>query len=636
MNKATGITYTIGLALALIISLIVVTAVGYHILMNQKEIGYDVISARSLFVVKRLDGYYIKLIVTNEASHPVTIDKIVVTDGNKTLVFGDGGTEDHLTGLLDTLANQKITIQPGQTYVIQEYQETPSGFKLNPGITATIYYTIKGETHQLTVGGKASISVELGQNHQPPPPPPPPFQPGEFKVLFTSKKRNLTWQPITIPPYHYVVLKRSVYNGYTCYEVTTENSSDSGYDFLAYLPVEIPKNALLKVTGYVAVNDDFSGGVARTRRKGELYILDGYMPNKFGTKVIARYDDTDWTSFEYRNRYAYPVFLGLGRPDSWTTDWKLKLFFLDVKVYLNGKELTPDTTYQTNELIFQINGSVAPNLFIFNNPSGHLTITTVNGRKLPYSILYYSQADMVAWIDVKLPSNITLSSQTPYVIKVRYDKYGDNAVSTQWSWREIDGDIPIKIRMSRQTSVKYIGPSSSGIAVLTDSLYKETAKLLPEFTARTKPLRGLALAFTLTTSNPVINYLYYSTTNGMYKMVISTCNHNGEEIKIYKISGDSETLVKSIETGCFRNVNSKVVVELVSDENVPDVNIGTTQVSYFRVNINEPILWFNFTPVTGNNGLEILKIYAYTGSIQQGSNHIFFFNNVDVSYQRSS
>jgi hypothetical protein len=194
MRKVMGITYTTGLLLALLIGVIVVTTVGYHYIINQKTIGYHVLEAKDLFLVKRLDGYYIKLLATNDGSDPIQVEKIVVTDGEKTLVFGDCGREDKLpTTYLDTLCNEKIVIGPGETFILQEFQQTPDNFKFKPGVTATIYYKVlsTGDVDAITIGSKAILSIEVGGNNgeeQPPPPPPSQEPSGEFKVLFTSRR----------------------------------------------------------------------------------------------------------------------------------------------------------------------------------------------------------------------------------------------------------------------------------------------------------------------------------------------------------------------------------------------------------------------------------------------------------------
>lgn len=176
MRKEKGMTYTYGYLLALIIGLIIVTAVGLHLILNQHKIGYNVISVHNIYVVKRIDGYYIKLLITNQANVPVKIDKIVVTDGTKTVAFGDNGEIDHFSPskYLDTLASQNVVIKPGRTIILQEFQEVPSDFQLNTNVTITIYYTILSthQTNSLTLGGEALVSNELiNENGTIPPPP---------------------------------------------------------------------------------------------------------------------------------------------------------------------------------------------------------------------------------------------------------------------------------------------------------------------------------------------------------------------------------------------------------------------------------------------------------------------------------
>jgi len=215
---ARGSIYSMGLLLAIAVGLLVMAFVGFQ-LVEKSGLGHHVISVKSIELVRKGDGYYIKLLIANEGSDPVIIERVTVTDGAKTLVFGDGGAFDGLGGFLDTLAAQKVEIGPGQSYILQAFHQVDDSFVLGQGVTATVHYTVTttGRTHSLAVAGKAILSVDVIERERVwvPTPPPLPTPTTTTTTTTTTPRTTTTTQrpPQELPsPPLYIVFDSSTYS----------------------------------------------------------------------------------------------------------------------------------------------------------------------------------------------------------------------------------------------------------------------------------------------------------------------------------------------------------------------------------------------------------------------------------------
>ena len=639
MRKNKGVTYTTGLLLTLLIGLIVISAVGYHLLINRTNIGHHVISAKNLFVVKRGDGYYIKLLVTNDGSDSVRIDKIVVTDGENTIVFGDGGTDDGLPeSMLDTLANQKVIINPGQTFILQEFQQTPESFQLKSGITATIYYTIlsTGESYTITVGGKAVLSVEVGEGeeNEQPPPPPPGGSSGEFKVIFSLKTTSSnTWEKFTSPAGHYVKLYKSTYKGRKAYTLSTSGSSDSGYRFYAYYTKRFDPYTTVTVSGYVAVYDTFPDSLARSRRVAYIYVISANNPsNIIKYYQIAGYRDTDWKYFQITiNGPSVPFYIAIGRPDWWSRDWRLTVYFSDISITSSG---SGGMGYFVSTLVFKVNETIAPNLFQYDDLNGHLTILDPDGRKLQYTILYYNKQLKVAWISVKPQNLVYLSPNNQYVITVKYGPNGESASSQTWFWSTANYYVMDEKTERRYTSIYYekvvtVGNNPPRLEVRTYPYYRKHNFNIHTYYLDYPVLKGFQVLIYERSLSTTYRVDFKTVDGKLYKLLLSSCWYGGPEFRLYVKNGNSWTLIASKELGC-RNRGTYTIIDIISDSSVPR-RVGTT----YRYVIGKPIEWISVMPTGGDNGNSFIYLYVYTGHVGTIRDYNFpmFFGYVKVSYQ---
>jgi len=197
---ARGSIYTMGVLLALAVGLLVMAFVGFQV-MEKSGLGHHVIAVKNIELVRKGDGYYIKLLITNEGSDPVRIERIEVTDGARTLVFGDGGAYDGLGGFLDTLTAEKVEIGPGQSFVLQAFHQVGDDFVLGQGVTATVHYTVltTWRTYSLAVAGKAILSVDVIEREKVWVPTPPPL-PTTTTTTTTTRTTTTTSQPPPPPP----------------------------------------------------------------------------------------------------------------------------------------------------------------------------------------------------------------------------------------------------------------------------------------------------------------------------------------------------------------------------------------------------------------------------------------------------
>ena len=144
-----------------------------------------------------------------------------------------------------------------------------------------------------------------------------------------------TYVPQTIANGHYINY-RSISNGLgDGYHVDTIGSRDYNYNFLAYTN-EIITDTEFVVSGYFRQDDTFSTSLQPNRRFLKAYILDANNPSTI-VKTITILDYTDGTEFvhkEFKVSGLSPgeYFLGFGRGDSWSTDWKLVAEWVGVEI----------------------------------------------------------------------------------------------------------------------------------------------------------------------------------------------------------------------------------------------------------------------------------------------------------------
>ena len=169
-----GILYTTGLLLVILIALATASIVAFHYIVHESNVNRAVIAVRPLLLVKANDRYFLKLTITNEGKKTVMVDKIVVTDGKRVLVYGDHGDMDGLN-YTDELFDYKPRIAPGETYLLRLYHRVPKNFTLSEHVVITVYYKV-GE-REFTVSTATRSMVEAPpappESVAVPPPPPP-------------------------------------------------------------------------------------------------------------------------------------------------------------------------------------------------------------------------------------------------------------------------------------------------------------------------------------------------------------------------------------------------------------------------------------------------------------------------------
>jgi hypothetical protein len=163
----------------------------------------------------------------------------------------------------------------------------------------------------------------------------------------------------TDPPGNYFVLYAIDYfsninphhpSGGLSYAITTMYDTGSGYHFFGYLDQKYTadKNGNLNFTGWFAQQDLFPPHLQPNRRKVLVYALTptGPLDILTSTKVLDHNDlPLTWYYIEGAISGLNPfqqVRFGVGRPDSWSTDWALHAYWAGINVF--GGEYIPRTS----------------------------------------------------------------------------------------------------------------------------------------------------------------------------------------------------------------------------------------------------------------------------------------------------
>jgi len=634
MTKNKGIVYTMGLLLALLIGLVIIFAVGFH-LVTQKT-GQHTISARDLFLVKESDGYEIKMLITNDGSDQIKINKIDVTDGQNDLIFGDTSGN---TAYFDSLANKNVVIGPGQTYILQEFKQTNPSFTLNSGVTATIYYTdlATGNTYTITIGGKAVLSSQINYPYNTiSPPPPPQSQPtsGSFKVIFTPRVSgspsttiiNATsgWEAATSPPGNVVWLGQAYWNGYNSYMVSASGTSNIGYKYYAYYPQSLNPNNAVTVTGLIAASYSIYYPVYQYSPI-YLYAVSASNPSQILSSYQIATISSSFSSFNVTiTGINQPYYIAIGRPLNNYADPYASPVFTNVQITIGG---TPSSI---STLAFKVNGTIAPNLFQYDTLNGHLTITDSNGNHLPYTVLYYDNISQVAWIGVKPVSSVPLDPSKPYVITVNYNLTGDNPASNIWYWARTNYNLMDNIARIIQSSIKseYIDSSGTKLYVQTNPQSSMQTYNTLLYYLNYPTLKGCEFSIYESGKSTTYN-VYFNTVDGTrYMLTLSSCLPSDTEFKLYVSNGTSWNLIAQAELGCH-NYGATTAVDIVSDNTVPSYSS-----SAYKYIIGKPIDLIWVEAYTGDSGNSYAQLFVYPGQIGTSVDSMYpmLYHYVWVSY----
>jgi len=136
-----GIVST-GYILALLVGLTVLAVAGFHLLMDAGSLRVHAVTVEAVEAVAGPGSVTLSVLVENHGSEPVVIASIVLTDGYTTLVFGDRGVEDGLTGYLDFF--EPVEVAPGSAKLIGAFHGVPEEYSIGEGAVVIVRYVFPG------------------------------------------------------------------------------------------------------------------------------------------------------------------------------------------------------------------------------------------------------------------------------------------------------------------------------------------------------------------------------------------------------------------------------------------------------------------------------------------------------------